>query len=336
MGFSRKRKTGKESLHLDGERSEEYLKILSASLDRAKLNDSYPPAMNVLSSLFAMMPSVHGGLYEGLDVHAETGVPVYNEFIRVEMDWLNASDELKRLEKWKSSRGEGIYRKLAAKRRYYNRLLKLPMFFDEKTQLFFRKIEPETKRALFRIVLDRISNRGYLERITVDLSQKSSVWGRRDLSLDSRDVVYCKEYLSGLIYRFSNLDVEFLFFQLSREPLITVERAIKGRVGPFAFGGINPQGGEGLLSRFAGSGFLFTASLNTADIDQARDAVNDPFFSEKSLSAEARTELRQSKKTRHYGVLRDRKFVVCDGEKEALMIYLEEKNTKNIIYDLHG
>lgn len=331
-----KKRKGDRSLVLPAERGDTYLNVLAASLDMARLNDYYPPAENVLSSLFAMMSSVHGGLYEAVKVHAETGMPVYNEFIRVETDWLDAPRELRKLEKWKAKRGEAIYEKLAAKREYLSRLLRLPMFFDEKMQLYFRKIEPETKRALFRVILDRISGQGYLERITVDLGQSSSLWGRKNLSLDDRDVVTCQEYLSGLIYRFSNLDVEFLFFQLSQQPRVSVERVIKGRVGPFVFSGIEPRGNESLMSRFAGDGHLFSASLNMADVDQPADSGNDPFFSEKGLSAEARQELRKSKEMHHYGVIRDRKFVTCGAEKEALQIFLEEKKMKNILYDLKG
>jgi hypothetical protein len=336
MQDSGKRERGDRSLVLPAERGDAYLNVLAASLDMARLNDYYPPAENVLSSLFAMMSSVHGGLYDAVKVHAETGMPVYNEFIRVETDWLDAPRELRKLEKWKERRGEAIYEKLAAKREYLSRLLRLPMFFDEKMQLYFRKIEPETRRALFRIILDRISGQGYLERITVDLGQCSSLWSRKNLSLDDRDVAHCQEYLRGLIYRFSNLDVEFLFFQLSQQPHVTVERVIKGRVGPFVFGGIEPKGNESLMSRFAGEGHLFSASLNLADVDQPMDSINDPFFSEKTLSPEARQELRESRKTHAYGVLRDRKFVACGAEKEALLIFLEEKKTKNILYDLKG
>jgi hypothetical protein len=336
MKDAEKRRKADRSLVLEAARGDAYLNVLAASLDMARLNDYYPPTENVLSSLFAMMSSVHGGLYEAVKVHSGTGMPVYNEFIRVETDWLDAPRELRKLEKWKTRRGEAIYEKLAAKREYLSRLLRLPMFFDEKMQLYFRKIEPDTRRALFRLILDRISGQGYLERITVDLGQSSSLWGRKNLSLDDRDVVTCQEYLGGLIYRFSNLDVEFLFFQLSQQPHIAVERVIKGRVGPFVFSGIEPKGNESLMSRFAGEGHIFSASLNLADVDQAVDSGNDPFFSEKGLSSEARQELRKSREMHHYGVLRDRKFVTCGAEKEALMLFIEEKKMKNILYDLKG
>jgi len=319
---------------LTGAAADEYLRILSASLDRAHLNDFYPPAENVLASLFAMMSTVHKGLYEGVCVHEETGLPAYNEFIRVETDWRNAREELASLEKWKGARGEGIYEKLAAKRAYLEKLLTLPTFFDERMQLFFRKIDPKTRIALFRLVLDRISTTGYLERITVDLGQEASLWGRKNLALDGKDVVHCQDVLSGLIYRFSTLDVEFLFFQLSRQPHLTVERVIKGRVGPFIFRGVAPQGLEAGMARFAGEGHLFTASLNVADVGQAADAENDPFFSEKALSPEARNQLRESREECRYGILRDRKFVTLNAGKEELQRHLDERKTRNVVYDL--
>ena len=315
------------------EGADAYLRVLTGFVEEARLNDYYPPSDTVLCSLAAMSSTVHAGLYDRLEVHAASGLPTYREFVRVATDREVAAAELRRMKPWDGLDGEDIYDRLERKRRYYAALTEVEDVAAEQTRLYFRKIDPGTDMAMFRIVLDRFSPGGLLERLTVELSQRSTIWGRRDLSLDDNDVVGMSDDLKGRVYRLSSQEVEFIFIHLTDDEAVRVETVIKGSIGPFVFSGTAPAGPGALLQRAAGEAPVLTVGLATASIEQASDVDNDPIMVGTRLSNEAREEYNRAMGREPFHVLRDRKFVVEEGCREALASFVERRGTSNIIYE---
>jgi hypothetical protein len=317
------------------EGADEYVRVLAGFVERARLNDYYPPTDALLASLGAMSSTTHAGLYDRIEVHAASGLPTYREFVRVASDHEVAAAELRRMKPWDGVSGAEIYERLERKRRYYASLTGIDAVMGESTRIHFRKIDPDTSMAMFRIVLDRFSADGLLERLTVELSQRSTVWGRRDLSLDDNDAVGMSDDLKGRVYRLSSQEVEFIFITLTDDEAVRVETVIKGSIGPFVFRGTAPAGPGALLEGATGGAPLLTVGLATASLEQMSDVDNDPVQVGTRLSSEAREEYNRAMGKEPFHVLRDRKFVVRQGHAGTLSSFLESRGTSNIIYE-HG
>ena len=151
----------------DPETVDRYLEDAALCVEQARLNDWYPNAPALIASLDLMAPEMHCNLYTSLSVHAEGGLPTYKEFVRVATDKAQARDELPALQKWKNAAGADIYDVLARKHRYYSALDAVDEVLMESGKVYFRKIDKDTATALFRIVLDRITLSGTVERLTV-------------------------------------------------------------------------------------------------------------------------------------------------------------------------
>ena len=314
--------------------TDRYLENLADCVDAARLNDLYPPTAAISSSLEALMPAVHRGTHDKLEVDCRSGLPTYREYVRVTADGARAAEELSALGAWIGREGAEIYDRLAAKRAYYEALLELGPFMGESRKIYFRKVDPDTSMAMFRIVLDRIGPSGLLERLTVELSQRSGLWGRRELQLTDDDAVEMSEDLKGLVYRLMSHDVELIFLRLIDDPNLSVELVVKGTVGPFLFAGLTPEEDQTGLCATCGDGALLQAGLSLASLQQQRDVFNDPLVRQPRFSVEAREELFGAQEREPYHVLADRKFVLCGADRAMLDRLLEQAGTSNIVYEI--
>lgn len=316
----------------DPNTADRYLEELALCIEQARLNDSYPKAEAVLSSLDMMAPEMHCNLYPTLTVHGATGMPTYKEFVRVSVDRARAEEELPALEKWKGRAGADIYEVLARKHRYYAALMTADEPLMESGKIFFRKIDKESSTALFRIVLDRITLTGVLERLTVCLGQQKPVWGRGAVTRDDMDAARMSESLQGMVYRMAAQDVEMIFIRLNEDPDICVETVTKGLIGPFLTELICPEPAFLPLHRLAGKGAILNLSLSSASSAQATDIFNDPYQQAPKFSSAARMEMAARRMTT-YRVLTDRKFVLWGVSPDALTEHLREFGTTNIVYE---
>ncbi|MCP4674593.1 MAG: hypothetical protein GY854_03565 [Deltaproteobacteria bacterium] len=314
--------------------ADDYVDLMIAFVEKARLNDLYPSSERLVTSLSAMDSSVHRHLYNKLHVHPRMGLPTYTEFVRVLSDKLTLHDELPKLRQWEGVDGDGIYDKLARKRAYLGDLARGGDVFTEETKLLFRKIDPKTEMAMFRIILDRFSPNGSIERLTVELSQRDSLWGKSNLELDGDDVGHLSENLKGLVYRLSTQEVEIIFIRLSEDENIDVENVTKGSIGPVIFSQAKPAKRYSRLHEIVGDGAVFSAALQVASVEQVNDVSNDPFSKGTPLSAEAREQFYEVRSSRPYHVLKDRKFVSCEVDKKLLVDLCAENETKNIIYEV--
>ncbi len=305
-----------------------------AFVEEARLNDLYPSSERLVASLCAMDSRVHRHLYDKLHVHPRMGLPTYTEFVRVLTDKQIVHEELPKLRQWEGVDGDGIYDKLARKRAYLRDLAGCGAVFAEETKLFFRKIDSKTEMAMFRIVLDRFSPSGSIERLTVELSQRDSIWGKSNLALDGDDVGHISENLKGLVYRLSTQEVEIIFIRLSEDENIDVENVTKGSIGPMLFSQMKPAKRYAPLHEIIGGGAVFNAALQVASVEQANDVSNDPFSKGTTLSVEAREQFYDVRSSRPFHVLKDRKFVSCEVDRALLVNYCALNKTKNIIYEV--
>jgi hypothetical protein len=328
-------RAGRKTARLDDPQlTDEYLITLADCVDAARLNDLYPPTAAVLNTLEMMMHELHGGIHEVLEIDQRTGLPTYREYVRVASDRSRAPEELPRLGAYADREQSGIYGKLAAKREYYRALIDVGPLMGETRKTYFRKVDAETSRAMFRIVLDRIGSTSLVERLTVELSQHAGIWGREGLKLDDDDAVHMSEELGGLVYRLSSQDVEAVFLRLSDDPSLRVESVIKGTIGPFLFAGLDLSERLIPLVEAIGDGAVLCAGLALAGLEQRKDVFNDPLVSEAKFSIEARGELAESREMEPYHVLADRKFVLAGADRELLASYLERAGTSNIVYEV--
>lgn len=317
----------------DPDAAEQYLEDLALCLEQARLNDVYPKTEAMLSSIDMMAPSMHCNLYPTLTVHAATGLPTYKEFVRVAADKSLAEAELPSLQKWKGATGADIYDVLARKYRYYTTLLHVEELMEESGKIYFRKIDKATSTALFRIVLDRISLTGTLERLTVCLGQQKNIWGKSAVTRDDMDAAKMSESLQGMVYRMAAQDVEMIFIRLGEDPDLCVETVTKGTIGPFLTSKLCPAPAFLPLQQLAKEGAILNLSLSTASSAQPTDVFNDPYQLTPQFSQAARIEMAQRQMV-SYRVMTDRKFVLRGVSRDALIKHLSEFGTTNIIYEV--
>ena len=165
-----------------------------------------------------------------------------------------------RIAKWKRETGDDIYGKMGRKYRYYSALSALDEVLCESQTIYFRKIVSATSTALFRGILDRIMVFGYLERLTVEMSQRDQVWGASELTKDDVDAVQMSEALKGIVYRMSTQDVDVIFLRLNEHKQIDVTAVIKSRIGPYIHPTITPEPRFLPLKEIAGAGSLLNVS----------------------------------------------------------------------------
>lgn len=322
---------------LEGDEEAAYVARLKAIFRRSRLNAHYPDARQLTDHVSTLAPEVHRGIYDGVQVDLRTGLPTYREWTRAQTDVRLAPNQLRSL----GSRSE-----LAAKARredesiHQRQLRKYDYYADIQSNdlvplgdmtVRLRRIDEERSMAFFNVVLDKLDASGVFVRYAIDIGQ------RRDsvtkiANVDAREVAKQTEGFQSLIYRFTSLDAEFTFVKLATMGGLTVERVIKGVVGPFYFPFTdNPE----FISDFVQKhGFLATFGLDMAAIDVAEDRDNDPFsdFYESTLTREGRAGYDAARSKLSYKVFKDRKFVSERKSMGAVRALCQEHGTRNIVY----
>lgn len=330
----------------------ELLELEARALERARLNEHYPPARALAAQLRGLSPRAHLGLYPRLHLDVRTGLPTYREWTRVHTDAEMSARVLAELppraelEALAQAAPHTIWARQLVKHHYHTTLAQLlPRSVPaSQMQVQLRRVDAAERRAWLLVVLDKLDASGLYVRITVELSQQSPRWRHAMLALDA-EAARETEALRAALYRLSGLDAEFTFVQLAALDGLSVERVIKGTIGPFFVAGTNVP--QDLASLFAphdrappGRGpLLATFGLDMAGCDIARDADNDPLedLLTERLSETGRESYLEARARLGYHVFKDRKLVVSSPDLVApLQDFCSTRGSRNVIHTLRG
>ncbi len=330
---------------LQGDEESRYVNWFRGVLRAARLNSSYPDSRAMSMHVGAMSPAVHRGLYAGLQVHSESGLPSYREWTRVQTDKQIAGEQLAqlgsraRLEATARGSTAEIHQKQLHKYDYYREIEGITLAPLDGMQVALRRIEAERNVAHFTVVFDKFDAAGLFTRYTIELSQQASVWGGSAVVLDKETAAYTEGF-KALIYKYSSLDSELTFGRLAGIEGLEIERVNKGTVGPFYRSGMDltavaPEPIAEMLAS-VGDGFVAMFALDSSAMDVANHQNNDPFgaFFGGGLSAELRAGFQQARQLYGYHVYKDRKFVVSRELVEPMQKFCSAMNTQNIIYGM--
>lgn len=330
---------------LRGEAQDLYIRRFLAIIRAARLNNHYPDGRRLAGHVRAMSPEVHGGIYDGLQINLDSGLPTYREFTRVQTDVTIAAEQMKALGaraallKKVQERGHDIYAKQLAKYDYYDSIADLRLMPLGAMDVALRRIEPGQRVAHFYITFDKLEASGVFIRFRIALSQRNAVWNQEVVQLDAEQASHTEEFQS-LVYRFSAMDAEFVFAKLAVLPGVEVESVTRTTVGPFYFSDLQRErasGGYGApfddLLREEGS-FVAHFAIDQAGREVREDRDNDPFreLFESDLIRSMGAHYEQARGALGYKVFRDRKFVVSRGLEGALRALCAKRQTRNIVY----
>ena len=318
--------------------AERYIQQLTQIMRRSRLNAHYPNAREIISHLEPLAPSLHHGLYEGVEMDTRSGLPTYKEWTRVQTDVLLAGDQLRQLgdrgemARKAAASPESIFAKQLKKIDYYQAIHGRPLATLGEMSVALRKIDPGQNKAWFHVVLDKLDVSGLFVRYTIDLSQESSAWNRPVVTLDEETAQHTQAFQS-LIYKFTSLDAEFTYAKLASIQGLEIERVIKGVVGPFYVDAqLAPEPLRHLFTVPDAHLGMFSLDMIAHDIPE--DRQNDPldsFFAEK-LSEEALLGYRRARARQGYKCFKDRKFVAHRAMVGPLKELCQARQTRNIIY----
>lgn len=337
-------RSGEQEQLLDGDEQRDYLERVAQAIERARLGEPYPPPHRLAAQLRAMGPQAHGGLYGALRVDRRSGLPTYPEWARISTDAelcptvlrdLPPADELQARA---AEAPASIHGKQWLKHRYYSHLQTIDGASPSQMHVDVRRVDPEQRRAWFRVVLDKLDVRGVFVRMTVEMSQHTERWTRAMVDLQG-DMAEETEALRALIYRMTTVDAELTFVQLGQTAGVEVERVVKGSVGPMYVAAaavpaplleaVGSLGQDDLIASFA---------QDTAALDLHSDGDNDPLSrlapprtpEEQAVFGQARAEL-------GYRVFKDRKFVVSSRSLEPRVhAFCRRAGTRNVVYTMRG
>ena len=326
------------AIELNGEVADGYVDNLTAILRMARLNNYYPKTRAILQNLSCMASKMHRGLYAGLEIDARSGLPTYREWTRVQTDRDIASEaldglpSLATLQEKAAAAPDSIFGKQLLKYHYYTDIKDKQLASLSDMDVALRRIEPENKKAYFRVVLDKLDVRGLFVRYTIEVSQEDDYWNKPIATLDQDDAEHTDSFRS-LIYSFSSLDSEFTFSKLAALGGLEVERVVKGTIGPIYFPGMPaPEPIEAILESHPE--YIASFSVDMAATDLVDDKDNDPMddLMADSLSEDAKRGYEHARGRFGYKVFKDRKFVTTRDLMAPLKAYCEASGTKNIIY----
>lgn len=331
--------TAIKSTLLEGEAEEQYIERLYRILRGARLNLYYPDSRRLQTHIRCMSPRVHRGLYPGVQLNLESGLPTYREWTRVQTDVQIAAEQLaklgsrRELEQKARRSDEAIHQKLLKKHEYYRDIDGRELAPLGTMDVALRRVEHEKNTAYFHVVLDKLDASGLFVRYSIDLAQTASAWNKQVVRLDEETAEHTEEFQS-LIYQFTSLDSEFTFAKLAGLGGLTVERVAKGTVGPIFWA--REQAPGALAELFDGPGepfvAMFALDMVASDIDEDRD--NDPLdvsMTDK-MPAEARQTFLRARQNFDVRTFRDRKFVVPRSQVAKMRQFCEDHGTKNIVY----
>ncbi|MBI5499946.1 MAG: hypothetical protein HY907_06865 [Deltaproteobacteria bacterium] len=322
---------------LCGAEESAYVRRLRETLAAARLGSHYPDGTKLSSHLGVLAPEVHRGLYPGLEVDLRSGLPTYREWTRAQTDVKVAADQLRQLgaraelERKAGGKRGAIHEKQLAKHDYYAAIAEAQLSPLGEMSVALRRSDPETKRAEFHVVLDKLDASGLFVRYSLDFAQTSEAWARPVVLLQADDARHTEGFRS-LIYQFTSYDAEFTFLRLATMGGLAVERVVKGVVGPLCLPWTK---GEAPVRDILGAdGFVAMFALDMAAVDVPADRDNDPFADllREKLSPEARAEYDASRQRYGYKVFKDRKFVAPRGVVAGLKGLCEGRGGRNVIY----
>ncbi len=327
---------GVPTVRLGQELQGPYVDTVAEVLRTARLNAYYPDWRRLVAHLRAMTPAVHRGLYPTLLLDLRSGLPAYQEWVRVQSDAQLAPRVLADLGDRDALAAKAekadIYAKQLRKWDYHKDLegIRLAPLGDMQVRL--RRVEPSERTAYFNVILDKLDVSGLFVRYTIDLAQTAEWWTRPMLTLDEETARHTEGFKS-LVYRFTSLDAEFAYFKLVAVGGLKVERVFKGTVGPLYFAGRPYEDPLGRLVRNADSGVVATFGLDmvAGDLEASRD--NDPILDlfEASLSEQAREDYERARARLGYKVFKDRKFVVTPNFRAPVLEFCRRAGTRNLV-----
>lgn len=323
---------------LKGDHETNYVGRLERIIRAARLNLYYPDARGVRAHIEAMHPRIHQGLYEGIEMNLNSGLPSYKEWTRVQTDVSLAPDQLRQLGNRAALEAKAkpgtLHEKQLRKHDYYKALAGRPLASLGDMQVKLKRIDAESNTAWFHVILDKLDASGLFVRYVIELSQTSSGFSKQIVTLDD-DTARHTEAFQSLIYQFTSLDAEFTYAKLHAIEGIEIERVVKGTIGPFYFSAEQaPAALRPLLSEPGSFIAMFAQDMVAQDIVDERN--NDPlgqFFID-SLSQEARQGYDRARAQFDYKCFKDRKFVVPRTLKAATHQMCLDRGTQNIIYTI--
>lgn len=328
------------STMLSGEAEARYIDRLYRILRSARLNLHYPDSRKLQSHIRCLHPKVHRGLYDGVQVNLDSGLPTYREWTRVQTDVSLAAEQLDKLgsraqlEK-KAASGKAIHQKLLTKHEYYSDIVGAELSPLGDMEVKLRRVEHRARTAYFHVVLDKLDASGLFVRYSIDLAQTDSAWNHQVVRLDQENAEHTEEF-QALIYKFTSLDAEFTFAKLAGLGGLEVQKVAKGTVGPLYFAPEQaPPQLRGLLEG-RGDAFLAMFSLDMVANDIAEDRDNDPLDSimSRSMSEEAARAYEHVRDEANCKVFKDRKFVVPRAMISDVREFCSSNGTKNIVYGM--
>ncbi len=327
---------GVPTVRLDQELQTAYVDTVAEVLRVARLNAYYPDWRRLVTHLRAMTPQVHRGLYPTLLLDLRSGLPAYQEWVRVQSDAELASKVLADLGDRatlaaKAEKAE-IYEKQLRKWDYHKELVGARLAPLGDMQVRLRRVEPSEKTAYFNVILDKLDVSGLFVRYTIDLAQTAEWWTRPMLTMDEESARHTEGFKS-LVYRFTSLDAEFAYFKLVAVGGLKVERVFKGTVGPLYFAGRPYEDRLGSLVRDVGSGVVATFGLDMVAGDLEANRDNDPILDlfEASLTEDARADYERARTRLGYKVFKDRKFVVTENLRDPVLEFCRRAGTRNLV-----
>lgn len=325
---------------LTGSAEAHYIKNLQDIFRRARLNMHYPESRALSSHIGVLHPSVHQGLYPGVEMNLRSGLPTYKEWTRAQTDVALATDQLRQLgartqleQKTRGASPDSIHHKQLRKFDYYHKIERAQLAVLGEMSVALRRVDAASHTAWFHVVLDKLDASGLFVRYAINLSQQSSAWGTPVVTLDEENARHTEAFQS-LIYKFTSLDAEFTLAKLNAIGGLSVESVAKGTVGPFYFGA--EQAPEALRPIFSSDpqGFIAMFSLDMVADDLAEDRDNDPLddLLMDKLSEEAQRGYALARQRYTYKCFKDRKFVVPRALMQPMQAYCKAHGTTNIIY----
>ena len=338
-----------------------YLDLVKRALTTARLNNTYPDRRRLQTTLEMLRYALDAGIYEEVYVDSRTGLPNMATLTRVLTDQEVAFESLTRM----GSRAEldarrqeaEVFGRLVDKHDYYQRLSGRELAPVDSQRVLLRRHDPGKGEAAFRIELTKLDGSGLYLRLTIELTQVSSLWRRRVVDLDAdRETAAVSQAFRSTIYRCAHLDAETIFVRLHGIEGVKVERVQRGMIGPVLYFVPDPDGGvpaftaeaagplaEGWMTWLQetpdtpdGVEVLASFATDFAAVDVRDERSNDPLAGLLSarISSSEQARYREIRTRYPFRVFKDRKFVASQGLKPLAQALCRRAETRNLIYDL--
>lgn len=314
---------------IEDDRAQVYVDNFKKILRAARLNNHYPDGRALAAHAGVLAPSVHRGLYAGLEIDERTGLPTYKEWTRAQTDVTlapaqrGALGDPQILRSKAEAHPDSAHSRNFARYQYYADIEGTGLVPLGQMNVAVRRVDRERLEAHFHVVLDKLDATGVFVRYAIDIAQQGA---QAIATVDQRDQAAQSESFHALIYQFTSLDAEFTFVKLASMAGLRVERVIKGTVGPFYLDWMEHPAGLHIPA----DGFVASFGLDMAAVDVEATRLNDPLATPgKETTRQTYDQLGQRL---GYRVFKDRKFVCPHAQVTSVRAFCEQHGTKNVIY----